>query len=279
MEISEEVKTQEITEPGQEVEVKEEVTPETTPVVPVEEVTEAPLSVEDIVSGKKTPKGVQKRIDELTREKYEARRKAEYWENEAKKITQPPYVAAQPPSNRPMPPVEAEFADMEQFRQARVAYEDKLDVWKTEQNRSSTLMAEQEREFTENIAKFNANAEKMRAKYPDFDDTVNQEYFTIPLANEIHSSDFGPEIGYFLAKNPVEAQRIGKLKPNMIAKEIGKLEVRFSEALTRKTSNAPPPITPITGNDVPGKDPSKMTDAEWNEWYRAERSKKFQTKK
>lgn len=274
MATDEEVKTQEVIEPEQKAEEVKEVVAEKAEVTP-EVVEETPLSVEDIVSGtKKTPIGVQKRIDELTREKYEARREAEYWKEKAEK----PANVSQT-SERPLPPVWADFGSSEDYQKAVVAYEDKVDAWKGEQGKGKALEAEMQKEMADNYAKFNAKAGAMRAKYPDFEETVSQPIFSTLLINEIYASDYGPEIGYYLSKNPSEANRISNLKPNMISKEIGKLEVKFSEALTRKTSNAPPPITPIKGDDVPVKDTSKMTDAEWYEWDRQQRMKKFQTKK
>ncbi|MFZ5989431.1 MAG: hypothetical protein ACOYWZ_20235 [Bacillota bacterium] len=271
MENSEEIKSQEITDPEQkEAEEKEKVieAAEVTEEKEAIEISQAPLSVEDIVSGaKKVSPGVQRRIDELTRAKYEARREIEYWKEQAQKV--------KIPSERPIPPLESDFPNPEVCRKARIEYEDKLDAWRRSQDRELAQKIEFDRKFSENYSKFNTKAGAIRMKYPDFDESVNQEIFNMKLINEIYASDFGPEIGYYLSKNPSEALRLNQLSRNEIAKEIGKLEFKFSEAITRKTSQAPPPLNPVKGEDVAKKDPSKMTDVEWYEWNKQERLKKL----
>ena len=269
---SEETKAQEITEPASEKAEEEKIEVTEQPAV-TETVSEAPLSVEDIVSGKKgTSPGVQKRIDELTREKYEARREADFWKSEAEKAKRVPQEVG---ASRPIPPLEKDFADPEDYRKAYVTYEDNLETWRGNYRKEETLRADMEREFRENAAKFDQSASRMRAVYPDFDESVNNPIFSMNLVGEIHASDLGPEIGYYLSKNPAEAARIGAMTPQKIAKEIGKLEVKFSEAIKKKPTSAPTPLNTVKGEDVVKKDESKMTDDEWNQYWRQEQLKKM----
>ncbi len=118
----------------------------------------------------------------------------------------------------------------------------------------------------------------MRAKYQDFDETVNSPVFTPELSVEILASEYAPEIGYYLAKNPAEAQRISSLSLNAIAREIGRLESKFTEGKSRLISGAPKPLTTVAGNDIVAKDPSKMTDDEWYRWDKQEKIKKIKLK-
>jgi hypothetical protein len=62
----------------------------------------------------------------------------------------------------------------------------------------------------------------------------------------IQQSDVGPDLAYFLGKNPAEAERIAKLSPLVAAKELGKLETKISAKSVAKSAPAlPDPIEPI----------------------------------
>ncbi len=227
----------------------------------------------DVAEPKKTK--VQERIGQLTKEKWDARREAEYWKNQAAKRETPPTEVS---SDRPKPPLETEFSDTEEYRKARVEYEDKLDAWRERGKRTQEIQFRQKQEHEDNLAKYNLNAERMRAKYQDFDETVNSPVFTPELSVEILASEYAPEIGYYLAKNPAEAQRISSLSLNAIAREIGRLESKFTEGKSRLISGAPKPLTTVAGNDIVTKDPSKMTDDEWYRWDKQEKIKKIKLK-
>jgi len=217
------------------------------------------ITIDDIVSGKrpaedKTPVWAKKRFDELTAKIYEKDRRIKELENTVV------------PTNRPVPPVESEFADTDEYRKARISYEDELDVWKGHYKKNEEIQAQEKREMEENLASFNVKAEKMRVKYPDFDTVITEPVFTPAMSAEIMGSDFGPEIGYFLAKNPGEAFKFSKLSATKVAKEIGKLEVKFSQATKKVSSAAPPPLQPLKGDDMVAGDPSKMSDNDWFKW-------------
>lgn len=61
----------------------------------------------------------------------------------------------------------------------------------------------------------------------------------------ILESDVGPQLLYHLAKNPDEAERIADLSPVRQVAELGKLESKMTP-VTKKTSNAPAPIKPVS---------------------------------
>ncbi len=258
----ENLQSQEIIDPEQVVE--EEVSPTTGD----EEISEEASPT--VIEPKKSK--VQERIDQITKEKWEARREAEHWKNLATKA-EPSRVEV--PSDRPKPPLEVDFSDTEEYRKARVEYEDKVDAWRERGKRSQEIQFRQKQEHEENLAKYNLNAERMRVKYQDFDETVNSPVFTPELSVEILASEYAPEIGYYLAKNPAEAQRISSLSPNTIAREIGRLESKFTEGKSKLISGAPKPLTTVTGNDITPKDPSKMSTEEWMIWEKQQTMEKL----
>jgi hypothetical protein len=286
-----------MTEPA---EVIEEVTPaveeeieEITPVVeeedptPIVEEEEQPtLSIEDIVAGEKpdekkekgvdkTPKWAKDRFDALTRKIYEKDARIKELE-QAKPIPETPTIVK---SDRPLPPIESDFVDSQEYIQARVKYEDDLDAWKTTTNREREDRKQREEEDALNAINFDANANRMRAKYEDFDDALNTPLLTTSnVLDEVIASEHGPEIGYFLAKNPNEALRFSKLSERQLTREIAKLEVKFSTASKKVLTDAPKPIVPIHGDDIVEKDMSKITDdAEWHERYKQQQLKKIKS--
>lgn len=269
--VVEEVVTQESEEtvvaPTEETQVSEEEKAST------EETSPEP-TIEDIVAGKKpgedkTPAWAKKEFYRLREEKREVDRKLQEREREIEALKSIP-------SGRPILPVENDFVDMEDYRKARTQYEDSLDTWKSNQRQNAEFQEKQKQEREANLVSFNENAKRMREKYPDFDTVVNEPIFTPVMCDEIAASlEYGPEIGYYLAKNPAEALRLSKLTPNKVAKEIGKLEVKFSQAIKRINTNAPPPLVPIKGDDAPGKDTSKMTDDEWYQFDMQRKLKKL----
>jgi hypothetical protein len=86
----------------------------------------------------------------------------------------------------------------------------------------------------------------------------------------LRDPEIGPQLGYFLAKNPDVAESLVKLGPAALAKEISALEPRFlkpSSAKTATVSKAPPPPTPAGKvSTQSAKDPGDMSPAEYRVW-------------
>jgi|SRR3990170_2611551 len=277
-----EVNTQEVTEPVQEVteevEGAEAVAVEEKGKETKEDEIKEGLSVEDIVSGAKakTPIGVQKRIDELTKEKYRALKEADEW----KKKAESPNLSVPSPvsTDRPLPPAELEFDSTEEFKKARMKYEDDFALWSDNRRKITENEAKRKHEEEENTAKFAEKAKRVAEKYPDFYDSVSAPIFSPHINSAILSSDYAPEIGYYLAKNQAENDRLHSLDYITLGKEIGKLEAKFGEAKAKLVSSAPPPIVPLEGNDKVETDPSKMNITDWMAWNKKEELKKIQRK-
>jgi len=119
-----------------------------------------------------------------------------------------------------------------------------------------------------------------RAKYPDFEETVQaRDEKDIPpyVMQFLMESEQVGELTYYFAKNREELTKILKLSPIMALARLGKVESRFESSESPKveskvepkvepakvesrTSTAPPPITPISsqGAGTVTIDPSKM---------------------
>lgn len=153
--------------------------------------------------------------------------------------------------------------DLEKFTEALVEWKDER---KQAEAKSKQQAATWETKFAETAKEI-----------PDFDDYAD---VTIPLTPQMREfmveSEIGPKLGYALAKDLAEAQRIFGLTPIQQVKALAKLELELTGTPTppvkqvTKASAAPPPIKPLASGTTAtiAKDPYKqaMTFAEYEAW-------------
>lgn len=176
----------------------------------------------------------QKRIDEVTRQKYEAQRESDYWRGVAEGRGQ---------SNTPVqaegPPKEDQFESYEDYEQARIDYavEQRLRQEREVEQRTTVFRTYEER------------AAKLRETAPDFDSVVGDPSLKITplMAEVIRESDIGPQVAYHLGTNRSEAERIASLPPHRQAAELGRIEARLTEQPKPAATLKPiPPAPPQT---------------------------------
>jgi len=250
--------TEEITEPTEEV-AEEEVVEE----IEGEEAIEEEEEVEEEVAPLPPKQTAQERINEITRLRREAERRAERAEarlREKEGLAQP---KPQTPAQLPPRPTIDKFETTEM-------YEDALFEWRDQVQSAKAAVAEGERAEAEALRIFNENAKDFRKEHPDFDDVIENPVFTPNMRYAILQSENGPQVAYHLGlpKNKDIAEHIRRLTVERQLYEVGKLETQILIAKkTRKVPSAPAPIQPVGMSGVSGaKDPSKMTTAEWMEW-------------
>ena len=182
----------------------------------------------------------------------------------------------QPQSPIPQAPASGEIT-IDQFETPE-AYAEALALRK-----AADLLAERDATVQQRTI-MNAHAEreeKARDRFEDYDDVVQNPQLRITpvMADVIRASDIGPEVAYFLGTNPKEAERISQLPAILQAKEIGRLELRLTnEPVTRKTTAAPAPITPVraTGGNPPvldTTDPRSISAMSTSEWIARENAR------
>ena len=91
--------------------------------------------------------------------------------------------------------------------------------------------------------------EVARAKFEDFDDALDSADAPNPgVASILMESPVGGELAYHLASHPDEYRRINQLAPPAAALAVARLEAQLSapKPTPKKTTQAPPPITPVT---------------------------------
>lgn len=194
----------------------------------------------------------QKRIGELTREKYEARRAAEEAQREAEQYRA--YVAqlqqGQQPELQPKQP--------------------EVDVRTLAQQEAARMVAEQR--LSESIDKVWHSG---KSEFQDFDNAVanlqlvgaGREFVELAV-----TFDAGHKLIHHLGSDLDEAARILALPPVQMARELTKLEFKLNQPPPPKpVSKAPAPIKPIgTGNVSDG---DLRDDLPIDEWMRRERER------
>ncbi len=232
------------------------------------------------------PNRLQKRFDELTREKYEAQRERDYYKGLAEGRIKPdkPAAAAETkkdevviPGLPPKPVFDERYqGDYDQYvidaAKWAIQVEGKMKEMHEAQNKAQAHSSTVVQEHQKRLYSF-------KATKPDFDEVVENAQFQLHkgVLAEIVESPQSPELIYYLATNPQEADRLNALPLNQQIKEIGKLEVKLApssdsqstetkeEVPVKRVSQAPEPIAPVGGKGSNVKDESQMSDKEWLE--------------
>lgn len=224
--------------------------------------------------------GVHQRIDELTKEKHDARRAAEdaqrerdYWREQAtRQATQQevqPTQAAVPSDGEPT----LESCDFDV-----VDFQRKYFKWMRAQEKQQEAEQERTRVFLEKEAAF-------RADYPDYDTVTRNPALPITQAvvDVILETDDPPAVAYYLGQNLNEAAAIAQMTPHQIGRAIGRIEAKLSapkaseaprQVEPKTVTKAPAPVTTLSGAPAVKKSYDEMSPKEYDEVRRKERAGK-----
>lgn len=217
-----------------------------TPLEPVNSDDEGALQEPQVTepdASNKTPEWVQRRFNEMTREKHEANRKAEAAINEAatyRRLMESMQQGKEPDLSIQQP-VKAPTDYNEQIR----AEAQRLNQVDTFNNRCNSVY------------------ETGKAEFPNFEDAVkNLGMLGAPL--EFFQGVVGLEdahrVLHALGSNPDEASRILALSPLQQGRELERLAAKAPAKTAKPVSNAPDPISnTVTGSGKVSKDLDKMS--------------------
>ena len=222
--------------------------------------------------------GFQKKIARLEEEKEYWRQKAlETPETKREKGKSSEKKAEDDTPKRPDP---KDFETYDEYSEALTDWkvEEKLrkrdEDRQTEQKQSEFKAAQQSKveRYEEGIAE----AQKL---HDDFDEVI-EDYdgpLTIGMQQALLDSDIGPQVAYYIAQHPKVGEKMAKMSILQINKEVAKIEARLERqqgddegAADKKTTKAPPPITPAKGTSKNKKSPDDQSYEE----YLAEREKR-----
>lgn len=211
---------------------------------------------------KRPNRSVQKRIDELVRQRESAARERDYWRDMALRQDLPPRPG---PGGVP-------HASNTQDSYAIPAGDPFVDAGSD----SSPAAAAQQPPVSgvdrpraaEALRAFDRRIGEARGRHDDFDAIAFNRDLPVneAMMRVIVNSPAGPDTLYHLGMNPREAQRISRLDPLAAAHELGRVEGMLSMPSPRNITGAPPPVRPVSGSEVPVKDPENMTYEEYRRW-------------
>ena len=237
----------------------------------------------------KKAKGVQKRIDELVRRENDERRRAEAAEARLdralaaleKGVSKDAKQTIDEKDPEPQKPVKGD--NPEAYDQALEEYIGARSSWTARREVAASLAEAEKKRVDEDFAlqvkhtqeSYRARVEKAKEKYADYTEVAESPdvQVSIAMASAIAHSEDGPEVAYFLGKNPTEAERISKLRPELQLLELGKISAKLSTPETPKpVSKAPQPGKPIKASSEVTKSPEEESMEEYASRRRKELS-------
>jgi len=198
------------------------------------------------------PNGVKKRIDKVTRQKYEAIAEANRLRAELEQLR------AQFAPKQEVPDI-SQFDTMDDYVEALVEYKYQNNML-SQQEKYAERAREQRvaREWTDKV-------EKVRAVAPDFDEAfanVAEITFAQSTLDAVAGHEKGAEIAYLLGKDPVKAYQIASLPPMQQLMAIGEIAAKTNLTRPKTVTNAPPPVKPVSGKSSI-VDPNSLSMKEW----------------
>lgn len=197
----------------------------------------------------------KRRIDELTKEKWEARRQAERLEQalaQQQKILErlaPEPAAPKAPEIQPPSPENYAGGQYDpRYMQDMLAYQREVVM----QDARAAMQAEwQQREQQQQLAQQQQRIEQaetaMRQQHADYDaviSTITQDHRLAQnptIRQAILETDNGPQIAYLLGRNPALAYEIASLPPIAAGIKLASL------MQPPEPSRTPPPVRPLSG--------------------------------
>lgn len=190
--------------------------------------------------------GVQGRIDELTKARRIAERRAELAESKLAELEKGEKLDPD------------KFEDASEHSAAVAREEGKKSVYATRKEEAAADIESVDAELEQVLIEDWTDAVEATKKIlPDFEEVLSKSKSPLPKHVESailgyrdeNGDHIGPKLAYHLAKNTAEAIHLSRLSPMALGRELARLEVRLQsqKAPDPKTvTKAPAPIEPIT---------------------------------
>lgn len=211
--------------------------------------------------------GIQRRIDELTRDKYTERQARENLEQQNKELLAILKGQKAPDGKtddgRPKQDQYPDYADFVRAdavwlaeKAADAKIEKALSTQSEETRRQSFAQSEQQA-----VAQYNERAKEAAKSIPDYDEVMSDADVDVPMPvlAMIRRLDNGPTVAYHMAKNPALARQFFDQPAAMHGVLLGQLSATLKG--TAKVSNAPPPGKPAQPKAGSSSEPPEDADA------------------
>lgn len=139
-----------------------------------------------------------------------------------------------------------QFDDIEKYAEAKA---DWAKAQALKEHEARQRQESQQRQQQQVLSAWEEKTTAAEAKYEDFDEVVGEIQPVNPLSIAIMRAENGPDVAYYLGKNPKEAMQIVKMDPVDQILAIGRLAAKIASEppAAKQPSKAPPPITPVSG--------------------------------
>jgi len=246
----------------------------------------------DAADKPKKPNWAQRRIDELTREKHDARRERDYWRELASRGQQPQQAQApQQQATATQKPQPNQYQTTEEYFEALADWKADQKWEARERQRREQAEKEAKQQGEQKIARtFAEREQKARDTYPDYDEVARGDGNPITelMVEAILRSEKGPDIAYFLGKNPDKALQIAQMTDShSVALALGRIEAQIETAATpsqpvavasapKAAPTAAPPPPKVLSSSAPSQKrlDDSMSTAEWVKERNAQLRKK-----
>lgn len=227
---------------------------------------EEPEGAED--KPKKSKGGFQRRIDELTKARYEAEQRAQALEAQLQQAQTDQFKSQYEQSK---PTLEQYGYDQDAWAQA---YEQWAQAGIERQQVAQQEAQQKQQEYQQQLQKqmqLQQRVAEAQTKYPDFMAKVfDPQLPSLQSLNRaayeaVLDSDSMADVAYYLADNPAEVYKFSSMSPIQAVKEIARIEAKLSKP-AKKLTQAPPPPSQVTGKAESVKDPTNMSIEEWMSW-------------
>lgn len=235
------------------------------------------------------PEKLRSEIAELEAKRQKAEEDAARWRREKAEARADYFKSLQgmreeqPPPPQPKhegAPQETDFENYSDYVQALTDYKVKQarTTWEADQITRQRQIAQQQR-----LANLHQKLAEGSTAHDDFEEVVydrTASHITPMVVDILADSDNPAEVAYYLAKNRIEGVKISRMTPIQAARAIAKIETQLNQPAAnppKKTTKAPPPITPIgsSGSAALTKDPDKMSPKEFAEWRISQGARRF----
>ncbi len=210
---------------------------------------------EETVDTPAEPDGVQKRINKITADKYEEKRRADALQTELDALkTQNPQVTQATVE----PKLEDFDFDDAKFNSALLDY--KLDQRMATQQATQTQAQAQVR--ADELSKsFNVQVEEFTKTAPDYQEVIaNVPQLPAETLDAVMQLDNGAQVAYYLGKHLDVADDIATSSPMVAAMKLGEIRANLANNKQKsKPSAAPAPVETLTSGGGVNKDIGEMT--------------------
>lgn len=224
----------------------------------------------------KKPNRVQKRIDQVVREREQERREKEVLQRRIEELEK-----GKPSDKSDKEPVEDDFETYDEYLDALDAYdnkqpsnEDKKSEPKQEEKEKPSELTDSQKTAMAVIKESVDSADKPE----DFEAVaLNPE---VPVTGEMLEAlaecEDPAKVMYHLGHNKDLAADIASGSPAQQMRAIAKLDLTVTSKPPKptKTTNAPDPISPVGGSDAQQKSPAEMSQSEYEAWANKQERKR-----